>query len=1438
MKRVCFFVILVVILFFYGSLFNVFKSKAYSYKTTHPLLTKEIVDLYNERFDNIITEEDSWWIMRGSSLEDKPLSRTVNHFFDPINGKGLNGKDIDWLSPVISVIESFIVSNKEWANNAAVQANFPGEAYKNNALNPYARLTKDPIDSNSTFTWDKAIYLFLKGERKKAFECLGHILHLLEDLGVPAHTRNDPHLLGDPYEKWASKFAPGSLDISSQLTEMSPKIFFSMEEYFDNLATYSNYNFFSSDSIGLLKYNNPQIDFINSIVKDGYKYIYNEDEFGKYLLVRLGKYNLNLSKLDITIDDEKIHQDYWYHLSRQTVLHGAGLLNLFFKEVDRYKDDKNFIKINEEKNISVIGKKIADIFAALSKNDSSDSEENQKDYSSEVNQESVIDKIELVKKNEFEENENFIKMSPSAIDYNKENKNTPTVYPSPTPVKKTTPTPSKKPVIKKTPPYTPSPKPKPSVTVSPTPDTDKNQSKVVNWCSQGNYTSSQYFKKIIINEIAWAGTANSSADEWIELKNVSNNSINIKNWQLLDKNNQIKIYFDQKGKDINIGPGEFFLLERTDDNSLPYVSADLIFSGGINNNEESLRLFSSDCGIVDEILANPDWPAGNSKEKRSMEKSRDLKDWQTYYGSGNKGILGTPKAENSIPPYVSSSPPPIITPTPTPEIPPSDDIPSQSGSILISEFFFDAEGEDEGFEFIELYNPTLESLNLDGWLIKLSKGIEEEVLVKFGSKKEDNLTISGRGFLLIGLNNYNNLNYSGVSADLIRSASLKQSDEYEYTIKLIDKNSKIVDSISYSNKVNLPGESLERKASQNSTTESMSIGGNEEKKGNGYDTNSKNDFIIRHLPQPQNSISSPEPQDPPPKIVDINGEVREVDDVPVLKFSMDSSTTTKTKIIFKYSKDNSETENNWDDMNELEFFNLEKIGTKKWKTELKLAPGKYYFLARTIDSWGLKSDLSQVYELTLPSCNPIFSNSGHHYIRNVSFYSCLGQNWLSFRVVDFPEPIPIDVKSFGIYFFKNKIEKEVCHDKERCFKEFSLSREDSLGIVGWGGKSIGDLKNKKISSVFIGSNNNNMSDLDFILKKGEDFNFKIGGVFNNNQLNDSNFQESDYIVPVFLSWSGNNPWWKRLGNGANDIVKFQINPRGAIIPFPKDISVVYDEYTKKFIFNTNIEGKQNSYKYEIRYLNSTIVNELNWDKSIQISKGTLNSSGNIQILVNASSLAAEKKYFFGIRFKSGNKESNITKAESFVPFSLLSCSNYSNDLICDSFDDYENGSLSGQNGWIGSGKFEVSNKLGKRESKALVAKTKNDTVTISKNFPSAADKGSISLWVKRSNDRSYPSVSINSGGISKAFIDPFDDKIYLIDGGAKVDYKHTILSPGGWQKWFFKWDKEFDKYWFKVDGFDWQEMKWSTGETGAKGISLTASGYNDVLFEEIRPEVF
>ena len=165
---------------------------------------------------------------------------------------------------------------------------------------------------------------------------------------------------------------------------------------------------------------------------------------------------------------------------------------------------------------------------------------------------------------------------------------------------------------------------------------------------------------IAINEIAWMGTEDSSSDEWMELKNNTNYTINLANWSLASDDETPSLVLSG-----SIKPYGFVLLERTDDTTVRNVAADIVYSGSLKNSGEILRLAYASSTL--DMTPSGAWTAGSNEDeydRRSMERiaPREAGDnttnWATWGstiefirdGEGVDGatILGTPKARNSV----------------------------------------------------------------------------------------------------------------------------------------------------------------------------------------------------------------------------------------------------------------------------------------------------------------------------------------------------------------------------------------------------------------------------------------------------------------------------------------------------------------------------------------------------------------------------------------------------------------------------------------------------------------------------------------------------------------------------------------------------------------------------------------------------------------------
>lgn len=152
------------------------------------------------------------------------------------------------------------------------------------------------------------------------------------------------------------------------------------------------------------------------------------------------------------------------------------------------------------------------------------------------------------------------------------------------------------------------------------------------------------FANVVINEIAWMGTSNSANDEWIELYNSGTNAVDVTGWKLTNADNSIQINLTG-----TLGAGGYGLLERTDDTTVPNVTALTVYVGALGNNGEFLTLRDAVGSVIDSIdnrSSDPNktgWVKGDNTTKQTMQKSGS--GWITADatpGAINKGVDSTP----------------------------------------------------------------------------------------------------------------------------------------------------------------------------------------------------------------------------------------------------------------------------------------------------------------------------------------------------------------------------------------------------------------------------------------------------------------------------------------------------------------------------------------------------------------------------------------------------------------------------------------------------------------------------------------------------------------------------------------------------------------------------------------------------------------------------
>jgi len=238
-----------------------------------------------------------------------------------------------------------------------------------------------------------------------------------------------------------------------------------------------------------------------------------------------------------------------------------------------------------------------------------------------------------------------------------------------------------------------------------------------------------YSHTILINEIAWAGTAANSTHEWIELRNPSAEEITLDRWKLRDTSLEFEIILTG-----SISGGGYFLIERNE--LATSMSSDLV----------APNLDLSDQGMILELLDNTDvvvdtansdggdWAAGTSSGmvcsmERSLSGTQDEYDGVWFTNDGSTPIAvdmnlitvcGSPRSNNSAPlltatPQVPNTP----TLTATPEFLPT---PVPLRSVIINEVAWMGTLLITYNEWIELHNTTNEPIILDGWILTTQSG--------------------------------------------------------------------------------------------------------------------------------------------------------------------------------------------------------------------------------------------------------------------------------------------------------------------------------------------------------------------------------------------------------------------------------------------------------------------------------------------------------------------------------------------------------------------------------------------------------------------------------------------------------------------------------------------------------------------------------------------
>lgn len=292
---------------------------------THAYLTREILKTYSSQGNSPQIGEEVWDLVIDGSRREDDHPRYLNHFYDPVNRSGLNDPFLGrWVAAPEWALDSVAQKKPIYRTAALIASTLSAARQKDLGL----------LTHETDFAWSEAIRNYVDGNTQKAMFILGHVLHLIEDMGVPDHTRNDPHATDSPYETWASRFTLDNADPGLSNNPVRSIEFPALGEYFTSLAEYSNKNFYSADTINDI-YPDPSP---SGFEKSGNFMLATHQSGGeKIILYKQPESKGLLGKNVIIFDSPEILEGYWKRLAPEIVSHGAGVINLFFGEVERAK---------------------------------------------------------------------------------------------------------------------------------------------------------------------------------------------------------------------------------------------------------------------------------------------------------------------------------------------------------------------------------------------------------------------------------------------------------------------------------------------------------------------------------------------------------------------------------------------------------------------------------------------------------------------------------------------------------------------------------------------------------------------------------------------------------------------------------------------------------------------------------------------------------------------------------------------------------------------------------------------------------------------------------------------------------------------------------------------------------------------------------------------
>jgi len=309
---------------------------------------------WNQTFtgeDNIADAIEAGTILEDATWPKYPVfganGRFNNHFYEAQN----NGK-------ALTYGYGAYVDAVNWASGEEIYSKTLNKYCLANALEYFK---KGFTDEN---------YKNRRKYQAKLLVSVGHLLHVVNDMNVPAHVRDDSHPLGDPLEVWMRGGAKGYDDtgfyvrgstVANQRYSSNTYIpqYSNLKRGMVTEAEYTSENFFSKDTIFYKEYSPTKDDVIIPELDPNhpadYDYITDSSDRKLAVVYWSSWFGTTRKAINYSVESNIIHQEYGKILIPRAIANATGFLNYFFRgSIDASVDSSGILTIKNNSNSSLV----------------------------------------------------------------------------------------------------------------------------------------------------------------------------------------------------------------------------------------------------------------------------------------------------------------------------------------------------------------------------------------------------------------------------------------------------------------------------------------------------------------------------------------------------------------------------------------------------------------------------------------------------------------------------------------------------------------------------------------------------------------------------------------------------------------------------------------------------------------------------------------------------------------------------------------------------------------------------------------------------------------------------------------------------------------------------------------------------------------------------